>query len=142
MFLAVAAGVTTVVAVATTVNDYIGTIGTCPIGSHIISINAQISYSISVPPNRVDWYMNKNPANQLTMPTPGATGGNANRKQIFHEEKGLGPDNLDAPPTKNTYQFLVPQIFQRMGEDDSIQFRINSSGIYDACAKFIYKWKV
>ncbi len=75
--LGVAAGVTTAVVFATSVNDYTGAVGTCPIGSKISRIHIQISYqSTQAGSNQADWYVAKNPANGLALPAPGVTGGN------------------------------------------------------------------
>ena len=136
-----AAGTTTTVAIASAVNTYSGGIGTCPIGSHIRSINVQVSYSSETATNRIDWLIRKNPGDQLgTTPAPGATGGSSKRRFNLHEEKGWGVDSSDGVK-KDSMQLMIPKRFQRMGEQDEFQFMMHCpTGIYNVCAKFIYKW--
>lgn len=143
IFLGVAAGVTTTTVVATSVNSYVGTIGTCPIGATIKAMYVSVTYAstVSTPDSAFDWYIAKNPAGQLAMPQPGSTGGNPNRKWIFFESKGLAPNADDANPDDKSGWIKVPKKMQRMGEDD--EFIITARNVvagYNLCVKCIYKW--
>ncbi len=138
--LGVAAGVTTAVVLADSVNDYTGTIGTCPIGSKISRIHLQVSYqSTQATSNQADWYVAKDPGGGLPLPVPASTGGNANRKWIFHESTGINPDD-DGFMARKEGWLEIPKKMQRMGEGDQIELRFNAAGIYDLCIKCIYKW--
>ncbi len=139
--LVVAAGVNTDVVLATSVNDYTGTVGTCPLGALIKGMELMVSYSIAVAPNRFDWYLLKNNAGVYTpgqLPAAGATGGNALRKFIIHEEKGLAPDNADGRVLSKLH-INIPKRYWRMGEADEWILRANSAASYDVCIKAIYK---
>ncbi len=138
--LGVSGGINTTVALATSVNDYTGTVGTCPIGSSIKAINLQVTYqSNEATTGRLDWYLMKNPANQITQPIPGATGGDPARKFVFHESKGINPDD-DGGPTRDQGWISIPKRYTRMGEDDRILIRFGASDIHDVCIKAVYKW--
>ncbi len=139
--LGVSGGINTTVALATAVNDYTGAVGTCPLGASIKAMNIQVTYqSNEATTGRLDWYLMKNPANQITQPIPGATGGDPARKFIFHEEKGINPDDDGNAPTMNKGWISIPKRYQRMGEDDRIILRFGASDIHDVCIKAIYKW--
>lgn len=140
VFLNVAAGVITRIAVAQSVNDYTGAVGTCPIGSSIKAIYLEASYFGRSGGGRLDWYMGKSPGNNLTLPVPGATGGDDNRKWVFHESKGLQALNIAGSPAKKSGWLKIPGKMSRMGEDDRIELAIGSSVAYDFCLKAIYKW--
>ncbi len=141
VFLAVAGGVITVVAVATAVNDYTGAVGTCPIGATIKALYVEASYSNQGTIRaRIDWLLGKSPSNLPFGPVPGATGGDPERKWIFHESKGLNPPEVNATPSKKSGWIRVPPKMTRMGEDDALIFRIGSSQNYNFCLKVIYKW--
>jgi len=140
VFLNVAAGVTTDFAVVQSVNDYTGGIGTCPIGAHVKSIYIEASYNGPTGGQaRMDWFIGKSPGNNLTLPIPGATGGDDNRKWIFHESKGMMPSEEGGIAKKSGW-IRVPPKMQRMGEDDRILIRIGASSVYSWCGKTIYKW--
>ncbi len=140
--LAVAAGVITTIDVVTAVNSYTGTVGTVPIGATVSAISLQVSYTSDAGvSSNFDWYIAKNAAGSLAFPTPGVTGGNALRRFIFHEEKGLTGNVLDGSLTKNNVLLLIPPRFKRMGESDKIQLKARGAvEAYDMCVKAIYKW--
>lgn len=141
--LAVGAGITTFVVFATAVNDYVGTVGTCPLGATIKALNVQVSYqSGDAAAARMDWYICKQngAAAGLVLPTPGATGGSPFRKFIFHESKGINPDD-DGGPSNQKGWISVPKLYHRMGEDDKLIIAHNASNIHDVCIKVIYKWR-
>ncbi len=137
-----AAGVTTIVVVATAVNSYVGTIGTCPIGSHIKAIYLSVTYAntSASPDSAFDWYIAKNPGGGLSFPLPGSTGGDPNRKWIFFESKGLTPNADDANPDDKSGWIRIPKKMQRMGENDNFAITARTSSGYNLCVKAIYKW--
>ena len=141
MFLGVAAGVTTTVALATAVNDYTGSVGTCPIGSNIKSIYIEASYSNDVATSgRLDWLLVKDPSGLGISIVPGSTGGDPQRKWVFHESKGNNPVESGGGLSKKSGWIRVPPKMQRMGEDDVLQLKVGSSTTYNFCLKCIYKW--
>ncbi len=90
----------------------------------------------------VDWYVSFNPGTALTMPEPGATGGNEFRRFILHEGKGLLSFDSEAGPRKLFEGVIkIPRKFQRIGRDDALQLRIlteNHAGFF--CMKSIFKF--
>lgn len=140
--IGVAAGTQTVVAVATAVNTYAGTVGTCPIGATIEGIYLFFQIQPQAAQGQIDALVFKRATGTLTSPTPGATGGSPVRRFVLHEEKGIpGTFNNGASPL--TYRAFVrlPPRMRRMGEDDVLQVRVVCSTAYDFCLKSIYKWK-
>ncbi len=142
VFLGVTAGTNTDVQLVDTVNDYTGLTGTVPIGAKVSSIYlfVQIISADSGVANS-DWFIIKDPADALTIPTPGATGGSNVRKFILHEEKGIPGNALDgAYPLTFKGVIKIPRGYQRCGEDDRIVLRMRSADQYNACVKAIYKF--
>jgi len=147
----VAGGVTTDSALASTVNDYTGTVGTCPIGATILGFYIEAS-AIDVDDgtltNRIDWFLCKVVSGfaVTTFPVPAATGGNLKRRWIFHEEKGIFSDNPagsvggGTTPIRTRTFVKIPLGRRRMGEGDAWFIRSGSSGDYSVCYKIIYKW--
>ncbi len=133
------------ISLATTVNDYVGTVGTCPLGAAIKGFELQISYASSLVPARMDWYLIKNVGSQIVGPTPGQIGGNVARRWVIHEEKGLGVDKAQGNK-KTTIHLNIPKRYWRMGEGDIWQLLFGTSlgagDTYDLCLKAIYKWKI
>ncbi len=143
VFLNVAAGVTTTVVLADTVDDYTGTTGTHPIGSSIKAIYLEASYFGNGSTGRLDWLLMKDPGAQLSsLPVPGSTGGNTNRKWVFHESKGLLPGIAADGGTvsKKAGWIKIPSKMTRMGDRDQIILRIGASIVHSFCVKSIYKW--
>ncbi len=90
----------------------------------------------------IDWFIAKNPSGSLTLPAPGSTGGNENRRFILHEGKGLlGFDTVGSPRKLFEGVIKIPKHMQRMGRDDEITVNIESvahNGFF--CIKSIYKF--
>jgi len=146
----VAAGVTSDVILCTTVNDYIGTVGTCPIGATILGFYLEastIDVSGSDLSHRIDWYIAKSTdVGIASYPVPAATGGNKLRRQIFHEEKGIFPSSATVGAglqQVRTRTFVrIPKSKRRMSESAVWAIRVGSSGAYSFCLKCIYKWYI
>ena len=142
----VAGGVTTDIDLATSVNDYTGTVGTVPIGANLLGFYLEISTSnVDNIVGRTDWYLVKRTSGIVAtgFPTPGATGGSQFRKWIFHEEKGIGqgvPTTGGGQSTRKQQFIAIPKGKQRMGEADAWTIRVGSSENYSFCLKCIYKW--
>ncbi len=114
----------------------------CTISSIYFSVFIYSDESTLALPPLLDWYFVKNPGNNLTLPTPGATGGTDNRRWIMHEEKGLAPDVADGGvPMVFKGVLKIPRGRQRMGQDDRLALIVTSAN-YDAffCIKAIYKF--
>ncbi len=141
-FLGVAAGVTTTTVLASGVNDYAGGVTEVPIGAKVMSIYLFASIQQTVVNSNIDWYIWKGPGNiTATMPVPGVTGGDQNRKYILHEEKGLpGLVTNGAPPHIFRGVIRIPKGRQRFGEADRLEIKARGAGIYDYCIKAIYKF--
>ncbi len=143
---AVAAGTSITVVLAVAVNDYVGTVGTCPLSSKIKALWIETSYTKADSlVGRMDWLVAKKPANTTFAGlVPGATGGSNLRKFIFLERKGImSNDGLVAQggsPKFSAGWLRIPKRYQNMGEDDEIILRFNSSVVYNICIKIIYKW--
>jgi len=145
--LLVTAGVRTNIALATQVNNYTGTVGTCPLGSKILGFYVETSYNLSqVIVGRFDWYICKRDSGRSSadFPAPGATGGDVLRKKIFHERKGVldgGTTTNAGGQTSKAVEFIkIPKGYQRMGENDVWTLFIQGSTTYSFCLKCIYKW--
>ncbi len=144
---AVAAGVVTTVAIATSINDYVGTVGTCPISAKIKAIWLETSYTKADSlVGRLDWLLIKKLAGVDTSTViPGATGGNDRRKYIIFERKGIqSNDGLVAQggsPARFAGWLMIPKRYQNMAEGDIWQVKIGSSVVYNFCMKVIYKWQ-
>jgi len=145
--LLVTAGVTTDIVIATAVNNYTGTVGTCPLGSKIRGFYLEASYNLAqVIVGKFDWYIAKLDSNRVfaDLPTPGATGGATLRKKIFHERKGVldggTTSNAGGQSSKSVEFVAIPKGFQRMGEEDRWVLRVQGSTTYSFCLKCIYKW--
>jgi len=146
VFLIVVGGVTTDITLASTINTYAGTVGTCPHGTKILGFYLDASImNVDNIVGRTDWYLCKvNGGQSITnYPTPGSTGGNQLRKLIFHEEKGIfqGTATTGGGNASRGRQFIrIPRGYQRMGEGDKWIIRVGSSENYSYCLKAIYKW--
>lgn len=148
MFLAVASGVTTDISLVAAVNDYVGLIATCPIGSKVKAMYIEYSYNgnSTISNGRMDFFVCKNPNFGIgTFPVPGATGGNNKRKFIFLERKGLNPFSTggfgaNSQLARGAGWIMIPKRYQNIAEGDSIFMRVNSSIAYNFCLKVIYKW--
>jgi len=141
--IGVAAGVTTDVVLGDAVNNYAGAVTEIPIGARVSAVYLFLQIQPQAAQGNVDWYFAKVPrgATFVSMPVPGATGGNPDRKLIYHEEKGIpGTFNNGASPLTFRGVIKIPKMRQRMGEDDRFGVRFRCSTAYDACVKCIYKF--
>jgi len=145
--IGVAAGTVTLITIASAVNDYIGSVGTLPIGGKIKAIWLETSYTkLDSLVGRLDWTLNKKPASVDTSAIiPGATGGVLPRKYIIFERKGLisndGLAGQGGSPARFAGWIMIPKRFQNMAEGDTWQIRIGASVVYNFCVKVIYKWQ-
>ncbi len=114
----------------------------CTVSSLFLSIFIFLDQTVITDTPLLEWYICKNPGNNLTMPSPGATGGNDNRRWILHEEKGLGADIGDGGgPMVFKGVIKIPPRLRRMGADDTIFVRLlspNYKGFF--CIKSVYKF--
>ncbi len=137
--LGVSAATVSTVAVATVVNDYVGTAGTVEVGTKISYVYWFVQIIPTATTENVDFYLIKKPTG-VTNPVPGAVGGQVGRKYVLHEEKGIpGNANDGAYPLTFKGVTKIPKGRQRMGEGDLIQIVLRGTGIYNACVKCIYK---
>ncbi len=138
--LAVVGGVQTTVTLATAVNDYTGAVGTVEVGSKIKWLYLFVQMLPTVGTANVDWYILKSPG-VIGLPLPGATGGDATRKYILHEEKGLPGNAADgAYPLTFKGVIKIPRGRQRMAEGDLIRLTARAAvDISNLCIKCIYK---
>ncbi len=117
-----------------------------PQGCHVyalyLSVYAVADGSPDATPPIIDWFIAKNPSGSLTLPAPGSTGGNENRRFILHEGKGLlGFDTVGSPRKLFEGVIRIPKHMQRMGRDDELAVNIESvshNGFF--CIKVIYKF--
>ncbi len=137
--LGVAAGTQSNVSLATQINDYVGTVGTVPLGSVIKSFFLFVQVLPTAGTANVDWYFYKGPS-ALAIPVPGATGGTPARKYIFHEEKGIPGNSSDgAFPATFKSVIRLPKGRQRFAEGDVALVAIRGTDIHNACVKAVYK---
>ncbi len=138
--LAVGAAVVTTTILAQSINDYVGTVGTCPLGAVIKGLYLFVQILPTAGTANVDWFLMKSP-NAIVPPIPGAVGGNVARKFILHEEKGLPGNAADgAYPATFKGVIKIPKSRQRMAEGDTIRILVRGADVYNACIKAIYKW--
>ncbi len=114
----------------------------CTISSIFLSVFVYLDEAVGVSTPIVDWYFAKEPGNAFTMPEPGLTGGNENRRWIMHEEKGLAPDvGNGGTPMVFKGVLRIPRGRQRMGKDDRLSIHLlteNHKAWF--CIKAIYKF--
>ncbi len=138
--IGVAGGANTVLAVASVVNDYTGAVGTVEVGSVVKSVYCFVQgINQTTGVANVDWYFIKRPAG-ITLPNPGAVGGNVARKFVLHEEKGI-PGNAGDGAYPLTFKGVIkiPRGRQRMAEGDKIEIVFRSVDTANWCFKLIYK---
>ncbi len=142
VFLAVGAAVVTAVNLAISVNNYAGLVTDVPIGAKVSSVYLFVQILPTAGTANVDWYIWKGPlVLNASMPVPGATGGDPNRKYILHEEKGIPGNAADgAYPLTFKGVIKIPRGRQRFGEDDRLQLKLRGADIHNACVKCIYKF--
>ncbi len=140
VLLGVAAGTTTVVSLASVVNDYTGAVGTVETGSKIKFIYLFVQIISATGTANNDFYIQKSPFG-VPFPTPGATGGDTSRKYILHEEKGIPGNAADgAYPLTFKGVVKIPRGRQRFGEGDVLVLVLRGAvDIHNICVKSIYK---
>ncbi len=137
--LGVAAGVQTIIPLATSVNDYTGAVGTVEVGSVIKWVYLFCQILPTAGTANVDFYVMKAPT-AITAPTAGGTGGEVARKFILHEEKGIPGNAADgAYPLTFKGVIKIPKGRQRMAEGDRLFLAVRGADIYNQCSKAIYK---
>jgi len=121
-------------------------VGTAAIGSTILGFYLETSTSTGE--NLIgisDWYLVKRSGNRspADFPIPGATGGAANRRWIFHESKGIGQGEagslLGGQQTRMREFIKIPKGFRRLAENDKWTIRVKGTTDYNFCLKAIYK---
>jgi len=114
----------------------------CHVYGFFLSLYATLDGSPNASTPAINVLIAKNPSGSLTLPTPGATGGNENRRFVIHEIKGLlGFDTVGT--TRKLFEGVIriPKHMQRMGRDDEITVNIRTdahNGFF--CLKAIYKF--
>lgn len=138
--LAVVAGTQVNIDLASVVDNYVGIVGTVETGSKIAWIYLFVQGISATGTANSDFYVMKRPIG-VGLPVPGATGGDAARKYILHEEKGLPGNAADgAYPLTFKGVIKIPRGRQRMAEGDTITLVFRSSvDISNWCIKSIYK---
>ncbi len=137
--LGVAGGVNTVLTLVSVVNDYTGAVGTVETGAVVKSVYLFAQGLPATGTANVDWYFIKRPAG-ITLPNPGAVGGNVARKFVLHEEKGIPGNAADgAYPLTFKGVIKIPRGRQRMAEGDKIEIVFRSVDTANWCFKAIYK---
>ena len=138
--LGVAGATTTTIALVSSVNNYTGTAGTCPIGATVkyIELQIYIQRTLAVDAS-MDYYIAKQPAGTLALPVPGSLGGSAVRRFIFHAGKGLTTREDDGAMVR-IVRLRIPPRFRRFGENDILQLQVRSATDYNVCVLATYKW--
>lgn len=122
-----------------------GAIGTCPVGAHVKGLYCFIQTSSNFQAANVDWYFSKQRSGQSNItdfPSPGATGNDPLRNQIYHEEKGIPGDSGDTSPLTFRGVLRIPRLVQRMRAGDNLFFKFRGSLDYNVCMKIIFKWYI
>ncbi len=91
----------------------------------------------------IEWYVAKNPGNNLTIGSAAVLGTNDNKKWTYAVGKGLVGSSANGQPGYVIRGwFSVPKKMRRMGHDDRMQFTLtNSTGAnINVCFLSIYKW--
>lgn len=94
--------------------------------------------------NVMGFYLMKNPGNNLTPPSPFATGSSNEKKFIFRQWNYMIMRNQDGNAPFHWEGWIpIPKKYQRMGTDDTIQLiHINSAAVTGHMTiEMIYKWK-
>ncbi len=87
----------------------------------------------------IDIYWWKRVAGTDTIPIPGSTGTNENKKWIFHEEKGLAGNRTTGMPMIIKGVIKIPPRYQRFANGDDFEMRILAPVAGFFCAKHIYR---
>ncbi len=138
--LGIVAGTTIVVVLATAVNDYVGAVGTVPVGAKVNGMFLFVQMVSATGTGNSDWFIAKIPE-AVVLPTPGATGGTVARRFILHEEKGIPGNAADgAYPLTFKGVIKIPRGRQRFAEGDTILLVSRTAvDVSNLCIKSIYK---
>ncbi len=93
--------------------------------------------------NVADFYISKNPGNNLTLPNPRTWGSSNEKKFIFKVWRFMIMRNQDGNMPFHWEGWIkIPRRYQRMGTADELQFAIvcSSSLTGHATFSFLYKW--
>ncbi len=93
--------------------------------------------------NNMQFYIIKNPGNNLTDPNPLSWGTSNEKKFIFRSFKFMIMRNQDGNTPFHWEGWIkVPKRYQRMGTDDTLKCVFNNSAALTGhfSAEFIYKW--
>ncbi len=140
LLIAGGAGVTQTI--VNTVNDYVGTVGTVPVGATIpwffVELNLNNEGNIT---QTLSWYIAKIPNNAFTPPSATDPGGSVFKKNIFKVGMEMPAGINNSSSVKRIFVLKVPKGFQRCGENDQwiIKTDPSTTGTYDVCSKVVYK---
>ncbi len=93
--------------------------------------------------NIADFYILKNPGNNLTPPAPGSTGGSNEKKFIFREWRFMIMRNQDGNMPFHWEGWIkIPKRYQRMGTDDTLSLNLACTAAVTGHFSFacIHKW--
>ncbi len=93
--------------------------------------------------NIMNFYIIKNPGDNLTEPDPRSIGSSNEKKFIFREWQFMIMRNQDGNTPFHWEGWLrIPKRYQRMGTDDTLRLVVQSSGGATGhfSSSFIYKW--
>ncbi len=93
--------------------------------------------------NNMDFYLIKNPGDNLVLPDPISVGTSNEKKFVFRQWHFMIMRNQDGnTPFHYESWIRIPRRYHRMGTDDTLKVVvINSSGLTGHfSAQFIYKW--
>ncbi len=91
----------------------------------------------------IEWFIAKNPGNNLTLPNPATQGASDNKKFIFASGKGLVGSSLNGQPGYLIRGwFSIPKRYRRFGSSDRLVLHTRNSTANDLnyCFMAIYKW--
>ncbi len=93
--------------------------------------------------NNMNFYLIKNPGDNLALPDPGSVGSSNEKKFVFREFKHMVMRNQDGNVPFHVEGWIkIPRVYHRMGTDDTIKcVVINTSGVTGHFStQFVYKW--
>ncbi len=112
----------------------------CAIQAMWMTINVEGTGGTGVT-NVADFYLIKNPGNNLTIPGAKNWGTSNEKKFIFKTWRYLLPRTQDgATPIHWEGWIKIPKRFQRMGTNDTIVLAIDIDVTANYCHEAIYKW--
>ncbi len=104
-------------------------------------LHVEVVGTSSVALSNVYMMVNKNPGNNLSMPTPNTVGVDDNKKFVIHQEMiMLQQQDNSNPRTLFNGVIVIPKGYRRFGPADRLQLRILAPGVnINACAQAHYK---